>query len=408
MVSFKCDKCHKKFNNKTIFTNHMNRKTSCVTQIANTDNTCPKCDKNFSTYVSLWQHVNNNICEKKKGKGKMQIPKKIKELTWYKYIGKEIAVSLCMCCNETEICQMSFHCGHNISEANGGELKVENMRPICAGCNSSMGSMNMNDFIKKFKLNGKIIESQVTQKIPQKNIVDPIVVTRYKNENGKIEHKCNHCSKIFKHKNNFTRHMKRTNPCFLQKSNEANSCKSCNKKFNDSSALYKHIDSNVCHYEHNLNITNAQKTPHENSVNSTTVAKYKNENGKTQHQCNKCNKIFKQKCNYDRHLNRKVPCDEQIANEKNECKICLKTYSDTYSLHKHVKKCARGPNKTINRYIHNDYVVTYDGTKWNINKKEDVFKDIIYAKSDFICMKFTNFINQRKRITKTQLHEKLN
>ena len=54
----------------------------------------------------------------------------------------------------------------------------------------------------------------------------------------------------------------------------------------------------------------------------------------------------------------------------------------------------------------NDYVVTHDGTKWNINKKEDVFKDIIYAKSDFICMKFTNFINQRKIITKTQLHKK--
>ena len=60
--------------------------------------------------------------------------------------------------------------------------------------------------------------------------------------------------------------------------------------------------------------------------------------------------------------------------------------------------------------IKNDYVVIYDGKKWNINKKEDVFEDIIYAKSDFLCMKFkelmsqmtetdikkfTNFINQR-------------
>jgi len=283
----------------------MNRKTSCVTQIANVDNTCFKCDKNFSTYVSLWQHVNNNICGKMKKKGKMKIPKKIKELTWYKYIGKEIAVSLCMCCNETEICQMNFHCGHNISEANGGDIKVENMRPICSGCNSSMGSMNMNDFIKKFKLNGKIIESQVTQKTPHENIVNPIAITRYKNENGK-----------------------------------------------------------------------------------------------TLHQCNKCDKIFKQKCNYNRHLNRQVPCNEQIANEKNECKMCLKIYSDVYSLHKHIKKCTRILNKTINSNAQNDCVVIYDGEKWNINKKEDTFKDIIYVKSDFLCVKFRELLNQ---MTKTDV-----
>jgi len=44
--------------------------------------------------------------------------------------------------------------------------------------------------------------------------------------------------------------------------------------------------------------------------------------------------------------------------------------------------------------IRNDYVVIYDGKKWNINKKEDVFEDIIYAKSDFLCMKFKELINQ--------------
>ena len=44
--------------------------------------------------------------------------------------------------------------------------------------------------------------------------------------------------------------------------------------------------------------------------------------------------------------------------------------------------------------IKNDYVVIYDGKKWNINKKEDVFEDIIYAKSDFLCMKFKELMNQ--------------
>jgi len=44
--------------------------------------------------------------------------------------------------------------------------------------------------------------------------------------------------------------------------------------------------------------------------------------------------------------------------------------------------------------IKNDYVVIYDGKKWNINKKEDVFEDIIYAKSDFLCMKFKELMSQ--------------
>jgi hypothetical protein len=65
------------------------------------------------------------------------------------------------CCHKTEISQMSFHCGHVISEYNGGDIKVDNLRPICGLCNSSMGTMNMDDFIAthglKKKQNKKLI-----------------------------------------------------------------------------------------------------------------------------------------------------------------------------------------------------------------------------------------------------------
>ena len=47
---------------------------------------------------------------------------------------------------------MSFHCGHIISEANGGEIKLDNLRPICHSCNSSMGTVNMDEFIIKYGL----------------------------------------------------------------------------------------------------------------------------------------------------------------------------------------------------------------------------------------------------------------
>jgi hypothetical protein len=46
---------------------------------------------------------------------------------------------------------MSFNCGHIIAEANGGEIIVSKLKPICQNCNSSMGTKNMDDFIKGFK-----------------------------------------------------------------------------------------------------------------------------------------------------------------------------------------------------------------------------------------------------------------
>ena len=46
---------------------------------------------------------------------------------------------------------MSFNCGHIIAEANGGKVIVSNLKPICQNCNSSMGTKNMDDFMKGFK-----------------------------------------------------------------------------------------------------------------------------------------------------------------------------------------------------------------------------------------------------------------
>ena len=48
--------------------------------------------------------------------------------------------------------------------------------------------------------------------------------------------------------------------------------------------------------------------------------------------------------------------------------------------------------------IQSDFVIIYDGIKWNIDKKEDIFEDIIYAKSDFLCMKFKELMSQMTEI----------
>jgi 5-methylcytosine-specific restriction endonuclease McrA len=84
-------------------------------------------------------------------KNKKKVSATLKRLVWNSHIGEEIGKAKCMCCKSTDITQMSFHCGHIIAEANGGELIISNLRPICQNCNSSMGTKNMNDFVQSFK-----------------------------------------------------------------------------------------------------------------------------------------------------------------------------------------------------------------------------------------------------------------
>jgi 5-methylcytosine-specific restriction endonuclease McrA len=87
----------------------------------------------------------------KKPKKKKPISAAIKRLVWNTHIGEDIGKHKCLCCKTTDITQMSFNCGHIIAEANGGEAIVSNLKPICQNCNSSMGTRNMNDFMKSFK-----------------------------------------------------------------------------------------------------------------------------------------------------------------------------------------------------------------------------------------------------------------
>jgi 5-methylcytosine-specific restriction endonuclease McrA len=97
--------------------------------------------------------VSAAVCEKEvaKKKKKKPIAATVKRLVWNTNIGEDIGKSKCMCCNSTDITQMSFNCGHIVAEANGGDSIVSNLKPICQNCNSSMGTKNMEDFMKSLK-----------------------------------------------------------------------------------------------------------------------------------------------------------------------------------------------------------------------------------------------------------------
>lgn len=71
---------------------------------------------------------------------------------WNKYIGEDIGKSKCVCCKYTDISQMDFNCGHVISEFNGGKITLDNLKPICSLCNTSMGIKNMDEFIANYEL----------------------------------------------------------------------------------------------------------------------------------------------------------------------------------------------------------------------------------------------------------------
>jgi len=82
--------------------------------------------------------------EKKKPKGRKKIPSALRFAVWNEFAkGNEI----CFCCKRESITVANFECGHIVAVKNGGEDKIQNLRPICSQCNRSMGTKNMNDFI---------------------------------------------------------------------------------------------------------------------------------------------------------------------------------------------------------------------------------------------------------------------
>lgn len=83
-------------------------------------------------------------------KKKKSIPKSLKKLVWDTWVGETRGVTKCLCCGHQDIRQIEFHCGHVIAESKGGVTSVENLRPICAQCNLSMGSLDMKVFQRQF------------------------------------------------------------------------------------------------------------------------------------------------------------------------------------------------------------------------------------------------------------------
>jgi hypothetical protein len=77
-------------------------------------------------------------------------PKALRTKVWTTYMSEESRKGKCFCCRQQEITvDSTFECGHVISYADNGPCSLENLRPVCSGCNKSMGTTNMFEFIVK-------------------------------------------------------------------------------------------------------------------------------------------------------------------------------------------------------------------------------------------------------------------
>jgi hypothetical protein len=81
---------------------------------------------------------------------KKLIPQALKTAVWNTYIGIKKGVSHCFVGCGNIISQHNFEAGHVQAEARGGKTILRNLRPICSNCNKSVGTKNMEDFIKEY------------------------------------------------------------------------------------------------------------------------------------------------------------------------------------------------------------------------------------------------------------------
>ena len=76
---------------------------------------------------------------KKKVK-KQTIPKALREQLWIKNCGKEFEHKCYVSWCQNTITVFDFHVGHDKPESKGGSLDLDNLKPLCARCNLSMGN----------------------------------------------------------------------------------------------------------------------------------------------------------------------------------------------------------------------------------------------------------------------------
>lgn len=117
-------------------------------------------------------------------KQKGTIPSALRGGVWTKYNGKIFEAPCYVCQNMIDV--QNYEAGHVISENNGGKTELKNLRPICRPCNNSMHSKNMDEYVKEYGYESKILNEEIP------NYKDIKLMEQF---NKLCEHKGNHENK---------------------------------------------------------------------------------------------------------------------------------------------------------------------------------------------------------------------
>ena len=105
---------------------------------------CDNCDRELKSKGGKTIHMKTCLNIKKKE----IISATIKDAVWRREIGSANLFEIkCPICRINIITSRNFQCGHILARARGGCISVNNLRPICGYCNSSMGSIHMDIYI---------------------------------------------------------------------------------------------------------------------------------------------------------------------------------------------------------------------------------------------------------------------
>lgn len=338
---FSCELCLYETNKSSNLKQHFNSKKHQFNVKSGEQiemNICTIIDKPKSTTsVEITDDENKSIKKKnvkKKIKKKTKItrqkmPASLKLLVWDRWIGLEIGKAKCLCCKNMDIFQGSFECGHIIAISRNGKTIVENLKPICKTCNSSMNNQNMDDFMKQWnfeitepvknttndKLNINAFDAIKNIIIETSNsILQHLYAGIAKSEevivDGETRFKCEHCKKTYNARKNLLRHQNDT-ICKSLIENKVNKnheeILKLIKKLDEIPEKLIKIDNVNKHLIKNQNCENdckqiitidniVQNIPQNNDIESTTTI-----NSDKKFSCENCDKCYSSANNLSKH-----------------------------------------------------------------------------------------------------------
>ena len=121
--------------------------------------------------------------------------------------------------------------------------------------------------------------------------------------------------------------------------------------------------------------------------------------------CEKCNKIFHHKNDYEKHKNKKKPCKKELITEFDfECDFCDKLFSSKYNLDRHLSHyCKQKNNINNSKIILEEGEIIKKNGKYVCMKCKELFEslDILEKHVKLICEPYIKYNNIYKFDFKT-------